>query len=124
MGEGRPDKRLMDSDRDSIRLALRLPEGYKFLPDGQHTVTLTSSDESVLTVPEFGIPDLTFDWQLPVEVKEDGETTLHLQAMVFFCPVSDESICMFNACDVEVPVVVLGGAGTDLEIVQDIELMG
>ncbi len=123
MGEGRPEKRLMDSDRDSIRLALRLPEGYKFLPDGQHTVTLTSSDEAVLVVPPFGIPDLTFDWQVPVEVGGDGETTLHLLAMVFFCPVSDESICMFNACDVEVPVVVLGGAGTDLEILHDIELM-
>jgi hypothetical protein len=124
MGEGRPEKRLMDSDRDSLRLWLRLPEGYKFLPDGQHTVLLGSSDESVMAVPPFGIPDLTFDWRVPVVVGEDGETTLHLQAMVFFCPTSDESICMFNALDVEVPVVVLTGAGTDLEIVHDIELMG
>ena len=123
MGEGKPHKVLMDSNRDSVRVWLRLAEGYKYLLDGQHTVLLASSDESVLVVPPFGIPDLTFDWQVPVEVKGDGETTLHLQAMVFFCPVSDESICLFNACDVQQPVVVLGGTDADVEIIVDVEPM-
>lgn len=124
MAEGRPHKVLMDSNRDTVRVWLRLPEGYKYLPDGQHTVLLASSDESVLFVPPFDIPDTSFDFRVPVEVRGEGETTLHLQAMVFFCPTSDESICMFNACDVEQPVVVLGGTGADVEIVFDIEPMG
>jgi hypothetical protein len=123
MGEGKPHKVLMDSNRDSVRLWLRLAEGYKYLTDGQHTVLLASSDESVLVVPPFEIPDLSFDWQVPVEVKGEGETTLHLQAMVFFCPVSDESICLFNACDVEQPVVVLGTTDADVEIIVDVEPM-
>ena len=124
MAEGRPHKVLMDSSRDTVRVWLRLPEGYKYLSDGQHTVLLTSSDESVLFVPPFDIPDISFDFRVPVEVRGEGETNLHLQAMVFFCPTSDESICMFNACDVEQPVVVLGGADADVEIVHDIEVMG
>ncbi len=111
-------------DADTIRVCLRLPEGYKFLPDGHHQVSIESSDESVVRVPEFSIPDLGFDWRVPVEVKQSGEARLSLSGMVFFCPVSDESICMFAAPSADLIVrVVEGDAGDDCEIVHDIEIM-
>jgi hypothetical protein len=118
------DTQTLSLDADDIRVCLRLPEGYKFLPDGQHQVTIESSDESVLDVPEFSIPDLGFDWRVPVEVKQAGEAKLSLSGMVFFCPVSDESICMFAAPSADLIVrVVEGGTGGDCEIVHDIEIM-
>ena len=111
-------------DADTIRVCLRLPEGYKFLPDGQHQVSIKSSDETVLRVPEFSIPDLGFDWRIPVEVKTEGETKLSLNGMVFFCPISDESICMFAAPSADLIVRVVEGDGAgDCEIVHDIEIM-
>lgn len=111
-------------DADTIRVCLRLPEGYKFLPDGQHQVTIESSDESVVRVPEFSIPDVGFDWRVPVEVKRTGEAKLSLSGMVFFCPVSDESICMFAAPSADLIVrVVEGSDDGDCEIVHDIEIM-
>lgn len=111
-------------DADTIRVCLRLPEGYKFLPDGQHQVSIESSDESVVRVPEFAIPDLGFDWRVPVEVKHEGEAKLSLSGMVFFCPVSDESICMFAAPSADLIVrVVEGDASGDCEMVHDIEIM-
>ena len=110
----------LDTDRETVRVRLRLPQGYKLIPDGAHTVVLTSADDEVLLVPPFDLPDLGLDYQVPVVVKGEGETVLHLQAMVFFCPESDESICLFNACDVEQPVVVRAGSDGDVEIVHDI----
>ena len=110
-------------DADTIRVCLNLPEGYKFLPDGQHKVSIESSDESVVRVPEFSIPDLGFDWRIPVEVKQEGEAKLSLNGMVFFCPISDESICMFAAPSADLIVrIVEGGDGSDCEIVHDIEI--
>ena len=104
-------------DADTMRVCLRLPEGYKYLPDGQHQVSIGSSDEAVVKVPEFSIPDLGFDWRIPVEVKQEGEVTLSLSGMVFFCPVSDESICMFAAPSADLVVrVVEGDASTDCEL--------
>jgi hypothetical protein len=118
------DVQTLSLDADTIRVCLRLPEGYKFLPDGQHQVSIESSDEAVVKVPEFSIPDLGFDWRVPVEVKGEGEAKLSLSGMVFFCPVSDESICMFAAPSADLVVrVVEGDAGGDCELVHDIEIM-
>ena len=123
MTEGRKVQTL-SLDAETMRVCLRLPEGYKFLPDGQHQVSIGSSDETVLRVPEFSIPDLGFDWRIPVEVKQEGEATLTLNGMVFFCPVSDESICMFAAPSADLIVrVVEGDASGDCEMVHDIEIM-
>ena len=108
----------------SIRVNLRLPEGYKFLPDGAHSINVTSSDERIVAVPHFEPPDLSFDYQVPVDAVGMGEATLRIQAMVFFCPTSDESICLFNACDVEQPIEVERGAEGGVEIFYDIEPMG
>jgi hypothetical protein len=121
MDEVMPEPVEMDAAIEAVRVWLRLPEGYRFLPDGAHTLVLTSSDEAVVSVPPFELRDLSFDHMVPVEVRGEGETTLTVQAMVFFCPLSDESICMFNACDVEQPVVVREGSGGRVEIVHDIE---
>ena len=118
--EARPVQRL-DPGSDSIRLHLRLAEGYKYLPDGHHTVSVTSSDESVVAVPPFVPPDLSFDWPVPVEVRGDGEVVLRVQATVFFCPVSDESICLFNLAEVEQSVVIAQDGQVD--IVVDIKPM-
>jgi hypothetical protein len=114
----------IDLNAESIRVCLRLPEGYKFLPDGTHSVNITSSDERIVAVPTFELPDLSFDYRVPVKAIGQGEATLRIQAMVFFCPVSDESICMFNACDVEQPVEVVKEGGDGVEIFYDIEPMG
>ena len=109
----------LDRTSDAIRLHLRLAEGYKYLPDGHHTVSITSSDESVVSVPPFQLPDISFDWRVPVVVHGEGEAVLRVEATVFFCPVADESICLFNSCDIEQPVVV--GEGGQVDIVHDIE---
>ncbi len=111
-------------DADTMRVCLRLPEGYKFLPDGQHEISIASSNNDVIRVPEFSIPDLGFDWRIPVEVKQEGEATLTLNGMVFFCPISDESICMFAAPSADLVVRVVEGDGAgDCELVHDIEIM-
>jgi hypothetical protein len=109
-------------DADTIRVCLRLPEGYKFLPDGQHQVRIESSDDNVVEVPSIDIPDLSFDWRVPVTVRSEGEATLHLEGMVFFCPISDESICMFAAPSADVIVRVVEGGG-ECEVVHDIKVM-
>lgn len=103
--DGFPPQRL-DPGSDSIRLHLRLAEGYKYLPDGHHTVSITSSNEDVVSVPPFVPPDLSFDWRVPVEVRGEGEAVLRVEATVFFCPVSDESICLFNLVETDQPIIV------------------
>lgn len=113
----------LDASANTIRVCLRLPEGYKFLPDGQHQVSVRSSDESVLRVPEFSIPDLGFDWRIPVEVRSPGTAELQLEGMVFFCPTSDESICMFAAPSESFKIEVVEGEDGDCELVHDIRVM-
>ena len=96
----------LDPDSRTLRLTVVLPSYYMFLPDQHHHLHITSSDETVISVPPFDIPDLTFDWELPVEVHGEGEAVLHLEGQVFFCPVSDESICLFNLVETDQPIIV------------------
>lgn len=105
----------------SIRLRFTLPEGYKFLLDAPHTVSVTSTDDGVIHVPPFTMPDTSFDYTVPIEVTGEGSTTIKVFGTLFFCPESDESICMFDGCDLEVPVVVSEEGDGTLEIVHKIE---
>ena len=55
VGDEAPAPVWMDMASETIRVWLRLPEGYKFLPDGAHQVTVSSSDERVVRVPPFAL---------------------------------------------------------------------
>jgi hypothetical protein len=114
---------IVDDTTDSMRLTVVLPSPYMFLPDQHHHLHITSSDEMVVSVPPFGIPDLTFDWDLPIEVHGEGEAELHLEGQVFFCPVTDATICIYATIDQRYHVRVEGGSGLRLEIVHDIQVL-
>jgi hypothetical protein len=114
---------ILDVDTDTMRLTVVLPSFYMFLPDQHHHLHMTSSDETVVSVPPFDIPDLTFDWELPVEVHGEGEAIIHLGGQVFFCPVTDATICIYATIDQRYHVKVVQGAGHRLEIVHDINIL-
>ncbi len=113
----------LDKDTKTLRLTVVLPSYYMFLPDQHHHLHVTSSEESVISVPPFDIPDLTFDWELPVEVLAEGEAMLHLEGQVFFCPVSDATICIYATVDHHFHVRVERGSGHGLEIVHEIDIL-
>lgn len=113
----------LDPDSRTLRLTVVLPSYYMFLPDQHHHLHITSSDETVISVPPFDIPDLTFDWELPVEVHGEGEAVLHLEGQVFFCPVSDATICIYATVDHHFHVRVERGSGHRLEIVHEIDVL-
>ncbi len=104
----------------SITLRFTLPEGYKFLLDAPHTISVMSTDPDVIHVPTFIIPDASFDYTVPIEVMGEGSATINVFGTLFFCPVSDESICMFDGCDLAVPVVISEEGDGTLEIVHEI----
>ena len=112
----------MGLDADSLRLTVVLPSYYMFLPDQHHHLHIGSSDEDVVYVPPFGIPDTGFDWELPVEVRNEGEAVLHLEGQVFFCPVSDATICIWATVDERFHVRVQAGGGR-VEIVHEINIL-
>jgi hypothetical protein len=114
---------MLDTDADHVSVALRLPEGYKFLQDMHHYLNISSSDESVITVPHFDIPDLTFEWPVPVEVHGEGETTLHLEGQVFFCPVTDQIVCIYATLDELYTVRVEEGSEREAVFVIELEIM-
>jgi hypothetical protein len=114
---------ILDQDTDSMRLTVVLPSYYMFLPDQHHHLHFTSSDDNIITVPPFDIPDLTFDWELPVEVHGEGEAVLQLGGQVFFCPVTDATICIYATIDQRYHVRVVRDAGHRLEIVHDINIL-
>ena len=91
--KGRPAQTL-DSESKSIRVAIIVPEGYRFIPDRQHYLVVRSSNEEVLEVSQITIDDLDFDWEVPVEVLGEGETTLEMSGLVFFCPLTDGKVCI------------------------------
>lgn len=117
------DQQAIPPTTKHFNLRFELPEGYKWLPDGAHHMSITSSDSEVIEVPHFQLPDLSFDYKVPIEVKREGRTILSIHAMLFFCPTADESICMFGGCDLKVPVAVSDAAVGTLDIVQLIEPM-
>ena len=126
-GPGRSDKddaaMMMDSGSDVVRVAIRLPEGYMFLPDQHHFMNLGSSDESVISIPPFELPDLTFDWLVPVEVRREGEAVLRLEGQVFFCPVAERTVCIYATIAEEHRVHVVEGSGGTVELVHELEVM-
>ena len=113
----------LDRDSDSIHVTLRLPEGYIFLPDQHHFMNIGSLDESIMSVPHFDLPDLTFDWPVPVNVRGEGEATLHLEGQVFFCPKDEKTVCIHATLDEEYVVRVAAGSGGEVRIVHELELM-
>jgi hypothetical protein len=106
-----------------VHLKLELPTGYIFIPNQHHYLNLGSSDESVVYVPPFELPDLEFDWLIPVQVIREGEVVLHLEGQVFFCPVDDNTICIFASIDEEWPVEVAEGGEGPVELIHLIEVL-
>lgn len=113
----------LDRDSESIHIALRIPEGYRFLPDRHHHLHILSTDETVLEVSSVSTDDLAFDWDVPVEIHGEGETTLIMTGMVFFCPASDALVCIYAQINLEQTVIVKAGSGCKVEIVHHIDLM-
>jgi len=113
---------ILDVDTNNLRLTVVLPSYYMFLPDQHHHLHFSSSDESVISVPPFDIQDMGFDWDLPLEVNGEGEAVLHMEGQVFFCPVSDTTICIWATVDEQYHVRVQRGAGHRLELVYDIDI--
>jgi hypothetical protein len=113
----------LDIRSESIRVAIRLPGDYMFLPDQHHFLNVSSSDESVISVPSFELPDLTFDWQVPVEVRGVGDTVLRLEGQVFFCHADHRTICIYATIDEEHRVRVVEGSGGMVELIHEIEVM-
>jgi hypothetical protein len=113
----------LDREGKSILLTLRPPDGYMFLPDQHHFLNISSLDETIITVPHFDLPDLTFDWQVPVNVHGEGEVTLHLEGQVFFCPRTERTVCIHATLDEDHVVRVVAGSGGEAHIVHDLTVM-
>ena len=113
----------LDVDTKSLRLTVVIPSYFMFLPDQHHHLHISSSDEEVLYVPPFDIPDMDFDWDLPLEARTEGEAILHLEGQVFFCPVSDATICIYAAIDERYRVRVEKGSGQRLEVVHEVDIL-
>jgi hypothetical protein len=94
-----------------------------FLPDQHHFLNISSLDETIITVPHFDLPDLTFDWQVPVNVHGEGEVTLHLEGQVFFCPRTERTVCIHATLDEDHVVRVVAGSGGEAHIVHDLTVM-
>ncbi len=109
-------------DVDRLRLTLVLPSHYTFMDHPHHHLHISSSDEDVVYVPPFSIPDSDFDWELPFEVRGEGEAILHLEGQVFFCPVTDDTLCIWASIDDRYHVRVEEGAGRP-ELVHDIDIL-
>lgn len=113
----------VDPRAKDLRLTVVLPSYFMFIPDQHHHLHISSSDEDVVYVPPFDIPDNHFDWHLPVEVRGEGETVLHLEGQVFFCPVSDATRCIWATIDDRYRVRIEPGGNQTLELVHDIDIL-
>jgi hypothetical protein len=106
-----------------LRLTVVLPSHYMYIPDQHHHMHISSSDEDVIYVPPFDIPDARFDWELPVEARGTGEAMLHLEGQVFFCPVSDPTICIWATIDECYRVKVEEGSRRHIAIVHEVDIL-
>ena len=99
-----------------MHLRILLPPGYKWIPGGAHSVEVGSTNEDVLHVPPWTRPDLAFDWHIPIEPRTEGRADVTVRGMLFFCPVSDESVCLMDMLDVKLPVLVEEGGEQVLDV--------
>ena len=113
----------MDANETTVHVAIRLPPGYMYVPDQHHYLNLSSSDESVVTVPPFDLPDRSFDWRLPVDVRGEGRTVLRLEGQVFFCPANEATLCIYATVDEEWTVRVRAGSDRCVELFHEVRVM-
>jgi hypothetical protein len=113
----------VDPGAEGLRLTVVLPRHYTFVPDQHHHLHVASSDEDVVYIPPFDIPDSDFDWELSLDVRGEGDTVLHLEGQVFFCPVSDATMCIWATIDDRFHVRVEPGGNRVLELVHVVDLM-
>jgi len=106
----------LDPGAKTLHLRLGLPRGYKWTEGASHHVAVESKNDDVVHVPPFKVPDLTMDWMVPIEVRSEGRTVIKVTGAVFYCPVTDENICMFGPLDLSIPVLVEPGGMDVLEV--------
>ena len=99
-----------------MHLRIRPPPGHKWITGAEHEVQLASTDDEVLHIPPWAFPDLSFDWRIPIEPRKEGRAGVRIHGMLFFCPVADEMVCLFDMLDVTVPVLVEEGGDYVLEV--------
>jgi hypothetical protein len=98
-----------------LTLQLELPEGCKLNPLAPSVINLTSSDEQIIRLKQpqqqhfgNGIRPLA----VPLQVRE-GEAYLNINLLVYYCQSAIESLCYFKEAQLNVPVKVAQGAGTN-----------
>ena len=90
----------------NLTVQLELPAGYKLNPQAPSSITVSSLQ--INSEQAFRNPQLP----LAISVKlTEGEATLKLSFVVYYCEAAKESLCYFKESKVILPVTVKKGAG-------------
>jgi len=103
----------IEPDDATLTLQLELPTGYKLNKLAPSAVTVTSSQEQVVSLASgtnqsFVNPD--FPLSIAIKARE-GETSIQLGLVVYYCESEKESLCYFKETRLILPVKVSKGVG-------------
>ncbi len=95
--------------RGSLRIALSLPDGYKWNTMAPFYAGVFPSDTSVASVGEAerNIEDPAFPLEIPITFRP-GATSLVVDLIVYYCEAKSESVCLVKQIRFDVPLKVDG----------------
>jgi hypothetical protein len=98
----------------TLTIQLELPPGYKLNAQAPSALTVAAPQNQVVVLaggPEQIFSNPTFPVTVPITVK-DGEASVRVDFVVYFCEAAKESLCYFKEARVTIPVRAKKGAGS------------
>jgi thiol-disulfide isomerase/thioredoxin len=102
----------------TLRLAARLPEGYKINDLAPFSVSWSSEDVKISLRPDDtrrSIVKPTFPVELPISATA-GDATLVGEVVLYYCEAEKESLCLMDQVRLVVPVTVAAEGQDSLEV--------
>jgi hypothetical protein len=98
-----------------LTVQLDLPDGYKLNALAPSVISLTSSEERIASFNNQGqqiFRNAKFPLTVPLQMHE-GDTSLNISFVVYYCQSVQESLCFFKEVRLNVPVKVNKGTGSN-----------
>ncbi len=96
--------------RAMVHLELAPPPGFAWNPQAPNHLSIKSVDG--IEVPPFEPDDWDWDFRVPVQVSEEANARLRIEAVAYYCEEDYPDFCRFSALDLILPVTASADGST------------
>ena len=106
-----PDRKMLPATAispvaTSLTFSLELSPGHKWVEDAPTRVVVSSATPSVITTGDVERSGNETNFNVPLDIHTEGDTTLLIDITAFFCAIDGDALCFRKEVKLAVPVTV------------------